>query len=644
MNQRGQVTSFVILGIVIVVIVGVVVSLRFGLIETGFQRDASRLGISEQFQPARDHYESCVKDIALDGLRIVGSQGGYLDVPRDVLADDISTGFSSSLDLFSNDIVKVPYWYYKTNNNLDTVAVPRLEDIQENVQRYLQENLGTCFSNNTLLGRYTLEGYGSLDPEVEIEEDKVFVMVDTPIDVTLQDITETIPSLQVVLDVPLGKLYTVAVNVFEKEQEESFLEERTIDYMTLYDEIPLTGANLDCNANVWRKDQIIADFKEILKVNLPSLVFSDETVSDKYRVIDLNSRGADVTFNYDSSWPLFLEVNGDESILRSDDIVRKTGVLRFLSSLFCLQNYQFVYDLRYPVLVSLQEDDYTFQFGTQVVLDNNEPKQLTHQPLNFDSGFDVCERRLTSVAVDTLRVTDQNTLVPTEADVTFKCFNQVCELGKSMGLFIGNSPQCTNALINADKEGFYSRGVEVSTVSSLSTSVILEPVYTKNVRITLLQDGNTRDLTNELVTLQFTGRNGHSEILNYPDETTVDLVADTYDVRAYVFTQDEEGFTVGGENVEHCTTVPRSGLLGLFLTKEECYRTEIPEQDVTDILIGGGEFSFTVERQMIANANSLVVYLIVDEAPRTFEAVQNIYDKVSYNHLDVNFKKPEFVA
>src|SRR3989344_5585714 len=174
MKRRGQVTIFVIIGIFLLVAAAVLIYFREDLTRNAFQRE-SQLGVSEQFKPVRDFYEGCVRDVALEGLNLVGGQGGYLNIPNDNLAKDVYTGFDSSLSLFNDDLVKIPYWYYKTSNNLDRVQVPSLEDIELNLETYIADNVLRCFEDDELFSEYIIEGYGSLNPEVEIQEDKVFV-------------------------------------------------------------------------------------------------------------------------------------------------------------------------------------------------------------------------------------------------------------------------------------------------------------------------------------------------------------------------------------------------------------------------------------------------------------------------------------
>src|SRR3989344_6148735 len=252
--SRGQVTIFVILGIVILIAVGILVVFRNDLLVSESERE-SKIGVSEQFKPVRDYYETCLREVALEGLNVVGSQGGYLEVPDDIRAEDIN-GFNSYMDVFGNRAVKVPYWYYKQGNNVDVIKVPGLDGIKKNVEDYIAGNIGRCFDGRILLNEYRIKGYGNIKPEVEIKDETVFVRVKTPIDVEFKGVTETIDELYISLDVPLGKLYNTAKGLFEKENKEMFIEERTIDYMALYDEIPLSGANLDCDTKVWSKQQV----------------------------------------------------------------------------------------------------------------------------------------------------------------------------------------------------------------------------------------------------------------------------------------------------------------------------------------------------------------------------------------------------
>src|SRR3989344_969987 len=75
-GKRGQVTVFIILGIIIIAIIGVtyfVISQRAEQVKKEAIFDQSKL------QPLKDYVESCIEQEGLKALDLIGKQGGDID-------------------------------------------------------------------------------------------------------------------------------------------------------------------------------------------------------------------------------------------------------------------------------------------------------------------------------------------------------------------------------------------------------------------------------------------------------------------------------------------------------------------------------------------------------------------------------------
>src|SRR3989344_5235131 len=396
-TRKGQVTVFIFIGIFILVILGVFIYFRSELLVRTTQQ--ANLGVSEQFRPVQQYYENCLTNAAVDGINLVGSQGGYLNVDEDNSGRDVVYGFRSYLDVLNDGNARVPYWYYKKDNEIDVVYVPSLADVQNNIQEYIGQNMGRCFENSTLLSNYNVD-YGKINSKVEVQDEKVFVTILTPLNVELKGVRETIPEISIAIDAPVGKMYRKAVEIFNKENNDYFLEERTIDYMGLYDEIPFTGANFDCNAKIWSVEQVI----------------------------------------------------------------KNSGITKAISSLFCLQGYHFVYDVKYPALITIVSKGYVFQFATQVVVKNNAARKLPYEIGELEEKENICNNDNGILNLGVFGVDNNNELQPSDANINLKCLNQICGLGRSSrGVFAARTPSCLNAVVTADKQGYYSKEIVVNT-------------------------------------------------------------------------------------------------------------------------------------------------------------------------------------
>src|SRR3990167_8250821 len=73
MDKRGQITIFIILGIIIV---GGI------LIYFLFRGSMGIDGVSTEFEPVYDLYLSCLEDTASQGVSLLGEQAGYIEPPE----------------------------------------------------------------------------------------------------------------------------------------------------------------------------------------------------------------------------------------------------------------------------------------------------------------------------------------------------------------------------------------------------------------------------------------------------------------------------------------------------------------------------------------------------------------------------------
>src|SRR3989344_4564829 len=77
MNKRGQVTSFIILGIVLVVI-AFVVFYFFG--DVLIKQKKEVIFDESEIEPLKNYVEECIKLNGEDGLNLIGKQGGDINL------------------------------------------------------------------------------------------------------------------------------------------------------------------------------------------------------------------------------------------------------------------------------------------------------------------------------------------------------------------------------------------------------------------------------------------------------------------------------------------------------------------------------------------------------------------------------------
>ena len=128
-NRRGgQTTIFIILAIIIIAIV---------VLFLVFRTSGEVSKIPASLEAPYTSFLSCIEEDAWLGIRILETQGGYIELP-DFEPGSLYMPFSSQLDFLGNP---VPYWYYVSGNNVQKEQVPSKPQIQREVSRFIEERI-----------------------------------------------------------------------------------------------------------------------------------------------------------------------------------------------------------------------------------------------------------------------------------------------------------------------------------------------------------------------------------------------------------------------------------------------------------------------------------------------------------------------
>ena len=137
-NQRGQITIFVIVAIVIVLIAALFIIFRGSFVPT--------VGISKNIQPVYNSFLSCVQDDALTGINVLESKGGRITEP-DFEPGSNYMPFSNMLNFLGNPI---PYWYYVSGNNIQKQNVPTKAEMEKDLASFIEGKIKKCCEGKVL--------------------------------------------------------------------------------------------------------------------------------------------------------------------------------------------------------------------------------------------------------------------------------------------------------------------------------------------------------------------------------------------------------------------------------------------------------------------------------------------------------------
>ncbi|MAG77889.1 hypothetical protein CL616_00830, partial [archaeon] len=407
-------------------------------------------------------------------------------------------------------------------------------------------------------------------------------------------------------------------------------------------------------------EEIVDSFRETLFYNVLAMKIKNTNYEvnteseERYFELDLLDFGTGYNANvmYFQQWPLVLDVFPmEDGILEEDSYTDSGSMGGFLSSLFCLTNYNFVYDIKYPLMISLYDEnsDYTFQFAIMVVLDNNQPRENELGTLEFTEESVICDSKDKLMTVYALGVEPSGLFVELEgADVNYQCVTSDCDIGQTLGIRGSASltsyfPRCYNGNVIVEKEGYYSGSEVVSTLDSDSASVVLEKLYEYDYEIRIVDyDGNERSPTSdETIYFSLVEEEGYTATAFYPyDDSKIELIPGEYSLFATLIKEGGKGISVNGQSFEKCVSAPVLGLGGIFgLERDKCYDVELDDFNLDSLMTGGLELTWEPDRFEMDLANEVVFYVLEVGEPQDVEDLEEVY---SLLEMGIGMKEPEF--
>lgn len=610
LGKRGQVTVFILLGILIIVIAG---GIYYTVSRQNQAIEPKEKEVPSQAQSVNLYIRLCVNKVLENGVNLIGRQGGYIEIPQ----DPVGVGeFKNYLPLSLNS--KIVYWYYKADNNVDFIQKPSIDSMEQEVTNYIDNNLMNC------LGEFNeYQGFkvrkGKLSVLVDIQKSKVVTRVDFPVRIEKGDFNFDFDTFYGEYNAPLGELFEIAEKVYDKEQEDYFLEKKTLDMMSVYDEIPYVGEVDSCVAPVWVKYNVIKDFKRIIRDNtlFYKIKGTDYVLSrdkNSYYEIDASvgtAKDVHGSFLFSEVWPFTLEVFPEENgLLKGHSVTENLGEARGLAEAFvCMSTYEFIYNVQYPVLIILNKNDYTFQFGNMVVIDKNTPRVNKDEFFTVDKEYDqrFCQKQI-DFNVD---VVDEKFNVIDKADVKYKCITHSCKLGQSdNGLWKGQVPLCINGEFVGEKEGYHFGRAQISTNEPGSALLVLEKLRKIKTDVIVIRAGSGELREGEKVFIDLEEKNKKfSRFIIYPEQKEIELIPGVYTAKIFMTSPVAGGLTVPEKTINNCATVPRGAFGALFgITEEKCEDVTIPSTTVDQMMTGTKDFTFLITEDDLKK-NKLIFYV-----------------------------------
>ncbi len=595
-SKKAQVTIFVIIAILIVAGVVLFFTLR---------DEISGPLVPPEAEPVYNHFLNCLQKDTQEGIQLLGFRGGYIYLPD---YEESFVPFASQLDFFGTYI---PYWYYERGGISET-QVPSREDMEEDLERFIESEITNCVFRTFEEQGYKVE-IEEPDASVEIRNNDVRVNLNSNllIEKENQNFSYFSDSHRAVVESKIGELYESAKEIYNYENENTFLEEYGLDILSLY--APVTGVELQCSPKTWNVEQIFSDLQEAIETNTFAMAGGDAEAYHRYFYVEgLDNIDNNVRFINSKDWQRSFEVNPSVGNRLIAEPIGNHPALGALG--FCYLPYHFVYNVKYPVLVQVYEEtaegEEIFQFPIGVVIKGNNPREPLNGTASEFQGTNVCSYSGNNLTIETYDYNGN----PVEADIHYECLDDTCYLGKtSEGILGAHPPACVNGIVIAKAKGYQESRSVYSSSTPGSKVIFMDPL--KDVEVNLELEGE--NYSGESF-IYFTSED-RTDFLNYPKDKNVSLSEGNYEISVEIY--EESSLNFDSQSSEQCVDVPGQ-------ITQECFEVDLPSNLSSRVLVGGGKKELYItesnlKNKIILNAKKLPKPESVEELQRNYVLFEN---------------------
>jgi hypothetical protein len=537
MRRKGQITVFIIIGLIIVISIFLYLYLKQRA--NYFQPEVVT---PTEIMPIQQYVQSCIYDSAKDAINTLGMQSGFIEIPADIRRNP-----SSYLRVDPFGMLIRPFWYYRGQ-----VRIPSEDYLKYEISQYVQDNLINCVGDFRAFAKQFDIVAGQARVTTSMGDKSVIVEVDFPIEIRDRKVRKITNIRKFKSEVPvrLKAAYQLAKKIMEAENNERFLENVTIDLMAASPKIPFTGMEFQCGALKWQVSSVKSVLQDLLNYNLLRIKIDNTNYApfeaspseykefSRFTMEDINDGKLPSTSPPSDAYEYFhflFDVGNNDRTLKAKIIYRpdygmdlvampsRDGVMRsdlvegqakFLSYI-CINIYHFVYDITYPVEVVVRDDSsfgglgYLFTFAFPVVIFHNQGDRSVRGTMLFDirvpaEGFceNLGQEEYTVTAFGTYEgYTDSE--IP-DVDIQYECMSQHCKIGQTKadnGYYRLRTllPEgCVNPFLIANKTGYLATREQVLGNEVSIRMKKLKPVSFKVVKHVYQEFGGTIGSAEEL--------------------------------------------------------------------------------------------------------------------------------------------------
>lgn len=592
--KKGQVTLFIIIGIVLLFTVGIFVFIQQS-------RDYVNPDLIEpELAPINNYVKECIALTTEDAVGLLGLQGGYIEIP-----EEIGWEKYAYIKVDRDGLFKIPLWYH---NSLS--RIPSVEFMENEISNYFNNNIGECLRDFAAFeNTFEIKELKKIKTKTTIQQDNVFVEIDYPLKINdkgrrkvsyIREFSEAVP-------VRLKEAYDLAVKIMQQENKDMYFEDVTMELMTMNDDIPFDGMEFTCKQKKWYLRDIKKNIQEMLYYNIPSIrventdyldFIAEESVYEKLKettleditegkyprieapddiyeynhfLWDVKTKKTDLiaAFSYMPEFGMNIYARPSEKGILKSGVGKGAEQMKFM----CMNFYHFTYDLWYPIEVMIRDDTafsfkgFVFRFGFPVLIDHNEGKRVDFGTSLFNVIIPDYNEECTDLAgqiYDIRALGSVEGLLGVEigdANITYNCYRFSCLLGQTkadQGIYRLRTQlpsNCGHGILEATKDGYVVGKTQVLDDDYITIQMKKLKEYDFKVVKHRYFDGviseeeEIANYSSALINLE------NDDVVNYkqyPDaENKIELIEDdsSYDLEI-ILIDEVDDLTIGGYNGE----------------------------------------------------------------------------------------------
>ena len=519
-NKRGQLTVFIIIGIVLLFSAALIIYIRQSVEQYQPPTEIPFEQVPTELQPLQRYVTDCLDRTALEAVQRSGFQGGYIDTDSFRINEKDPTA-GDAVQLFPGGEQKIPYWWYlSSSNNCEgncqfASERPTIQEMEKQIGDYISARVALCVGNfQTFVQQGLSISQGVITANVSIGR-TVVVLLNYPITVTREGRESKLSRFASQVPVNLQRIYEYATTITNFAINFHIFEKQTSHLISNFAGTnkkipPVAESSLSTAAP---KSWLKSDVKEVVTAMLAAYVpamqvigssnYVEPVFDDPYKtgvygvmripVVDENEREYPeyaTEFMYLDWWPIYFNIKGRGA---SGEFITAETTTFPLFPFFSIKKYVNYYDASYPMIIEIRDNSaldgkgYTFMFALEVNMRNNDPLTSNYRGLiSAPLGSLFCNYNQRNSGNVTVVAKDASTGLPFKnALITYACGANACQIGYtgSNGTIKTRFPICAGGAVIASANKYRATAIRYNSDIDKSSviNITLYPVKDKKI-------------------------------------------------------------------------------------------------------------------------------------------------------------------